>query len=81
MKTVSIADFKSNFSTYADKVEKGEEIIVTRGRGKKQILKVSPIKDEPKVKRKLGILKSKVKVKFHKDWKMSEEEFLDFKDL
>ena len=76
MKTVTIAEFKTNFSMYADKVEKGEELIVTRGRKKKKIFKISPFRDEKPVKRKLGILQGKVTVKFHDDWEMSDEELL-----
>jgi prevent-host-death family protein len=76
MKTVSIADFKANFSDYAEKVQKGLELIVTSGRNKKKIFKVMPIEEEKPFKRKLGLLKGKATVVFHDDWKMTTEEFL-----
>jgi antitoxin (DNA-binding transcriptional repressor) of toxin-antitoxin stability system len=77
MKTVSIGDFKTNLSEIAQKVLKGEEFIVTHGRKKTKMFKVSPLDEVKQTKRKLGILKGKVKVKFHDDWEMSEEELLD----
>jgi antitoxin (DNA-binding transcriptional repressor) of toxin-antitoxin stability system len=76
MKTVTIAEFKANFSSYAEEIEKGEEIVVTRGRKRKKIFRISPFRELKPKKRKLGILNGKVKVKFAKDFKMSTEEFL-----
>ena len=75
MKTVTIGEFKTNFSSYAEKIENGEELIVTRGRKRKKIFRILPIREDKPKKRKLGIL-SNVKVKFAKDFKMTTEEFL-----
>ncbi len=75
MKTVTIGEFKTNFSLYAEKIEKGEELVVTRGRKRKKIFRVLPIREEIPKKRKLGTLKN-IKVKFAKDFKMTTEEFL-----
>jgi len=77
MKTVSIGEFKANFSTYADKVQKGLEIIITHGRKKKKIFKVVPIRDEKPFKRKLGTLEGKVKAVFKDDFKITTEGFLN----
>lgn len=76
MKTVTIGEFKANFSAYAEKVQKGLEIIVTHGRKRKKIFKVIPFKDEKPPKRKLGMLKGKATVEFADDWKMTSEELL-----
>ncbi len=77
MKTVSIGEFKANFSAYAEKVQKGLEIIITHGRKRKKIFKVVPIQEEKPFKRKLGTLEGKVKVVFKDDFKMTTEEFLN----
>jgi antitoxin (DNA-binding transcriptional repressor) of toxin-antitoxin stability system len=76
MKTVTIGEFKTNLSTYADQVQKGEELIVTHGRRKKKIFRVLPYKEIKSKKRKLGLLNGKVNVKFSKDFKISTDEFL-----
>ena len=77
MKTVTIGEFKANLSLYAEKIQKGEELVVTHGRKKKKIFRVLPFREEKPKKRKLGILNKKVKVIFHDDFKMSDEEFLN----
>lgn len=61
---------------YAEEIQKGEELVVTHGRKRKKIFRVLPFQEKPK-KRKLGILKGKVKVIFHDDFKMTDEEFLN----
>ena len=76
MKTVTIADFKANLSDYADKIQKGEEFVVTHGRKKRKIFRVLPYKEKKLIKRKLGILNGKVKIRFSKDFKITTEEFL-----
>ncbi len=77
MKTVTIGEFKANLSLYAEKIQKGEELVVTHGRKKKKIFRVLPFREEKPKKRKLGILNGKVKVIFHDDFKMTDEEFLN----
>jgi antitoxin (DNA-binding transcriptional repressor) of toxin-antitoxin stability system len=76
MKTVTIGEFKANFSEYAEKVQKGLELIVTHGRKRKKIFKVMPIQEERTPKRKIGTLVGKATVVFGDDWKMTTEEFL-----
>ena len=76
MKTVTIGEFKANLSSYAEKIQNGEEIVVTHGRKKKKIFRVLPFREDKPKKRKLGILEGKVKVVFHDDWQVSDEELL-----
>jgi len=76
MKTVTIGEFKANLSAFAEKIEQGESLIVTKGRKKKKIFKVSPYQEKKLTKRKLGLLKNKAVIKFSKDFKMTTEEFL-----
>jgi antitoxin (DNA-binding transcriptional repressor) of toxin-antitoxin stability system len=77
MKTVSVGEFKTNLSHLIQEILKGEELVVTHGRNKRKIFKISPFAEVKTKKRKLGILKGKLTVKFHKDWDVSEEELLD----
>ncbi len=76
MKTATIGEFKANLSSYIEKIQKGEELVVTQGRKRKKILRVLPFLEAKPKKRKLGLLEGKVSVKFHDDWKMSDEELL-----
>lgn len=76
MKTVTIGEFKTNLSSYAEMIQKGEELVVTHGRKKKKIFRVLPFTEVKPKKRKLGMLNGKVKVKFSKDFKITTEEFL-----
>ncbi len=78
MPTMSIADFKARFSDVIDIVEKGEEIIVTKGKNRKPVGAFVPMdRVQPKKKRIIGIAKHLGPVKFAPDFKMTTEELLD----
>jgi len=77
MKTMTVGEFKSHFSDVIEKVKSGEEIAVTYGKKKEVIGYFSP-KKQQKPKRKLGIMEGKAKVIFGPDFKMTEEEFLNY---
>ena len=77
MKTYSVGDLKTHFSEVMDMVQEGEEIYVTYGKKKEVIAQIIPFKKKTRLKkRKLGALKGKVKVTFHGDWHVSDEELL-----
>jgi antitoxin (DNA-binding transcriptional repressor) of toxin-antitoxin stability system len=76
MKTMSVGEFKTNFSEALKEVLAGEEIGILYGKKKTLVAKLVPKVAEKKAKRKLGILEGKGKVTFGKDFKMTEEEFL-----
>ncbi len=76
MKVITVGEFKSRMSFFIERILKGEEFIVSYGRKKSKIFKVSPIKEEKSFKRKLGTLEGKATVTFRDDWKMTTEEFL-----
>ncbi|KAA0992510.1 type II toxin-antitoxin system Phd/YefM family antitoxin [Dyadobacter aurulentus] len=75
MKTMSVGEFKAQFSKVLKEVEQGEKIGITFGK-KKEVKAMLVPKDKPAQPRKLGILKEQVKVEFKGDFKMTEEEFL-----
>jgi hypothetical protein len=79
MKTLSVTEFKKNFSNVLSSVRDGETIAVTYGKEKKIIgYFVHKLPYPPK--RKLGILEGKVKITFGPDWDMTTEEFLGLGD-
>ena len=78
MKTYSVGDLKTHFSEVLDMVQEGEEIAISYGKKKEVIARIVPEKKLIKSKkRKLGALKGKVKVTFHGDWEISDEELVN----
>jgi hypothetical protein len=76
MKTMTVGDFKANFSKVAELIKKGEEVTVTYGKNKEILGYFIPKKTELPKKRILGSLKGKGTVTFAEDFKMTTEEFL-----
>ena len=80
MKSLSVGEFKAQFSEMLDHVQQGETIEIVFGKKKTPVARLIPINgSKPKKKRKLGILEGKVKFKFAKNFKMTDEELLDFR--
>lgn len=78
MKSYTVGDFKTHFSEIMDMVQEGEEIYITYGKKKEVIAQIIPFKKKvKKKKRKLGELKGKMRVAFHGDWHISDEELLN----
>ncbi len=74
MKTMSVGEFKSQFSDVLKLIEKGDSIAITYGKQKKTKAILSPFKEKD-VKRKLGVLKSKGSFKFIGGHNTTEKEF------
>jgi antitoxin (DNA-binding transcriptional repressor) of toxin-antitoxin stability system len=74
MKTMSVGDFKTNFSAALKEVEAGEKIAITYGR-KKEVKAMLVPTTEKKEKRKLGAWEGKVSVKFKGGHNTTEKEF------
>lgn len=80
MKTLQIGEFKAQLSQLIDDVQNGETIELVKGKKKVRVaLLVPPNVAKPKKKRKLGILEGKVRFKFAKNFKMTDEELLDLR--
>ena len=78
MKTLPVAEIRTNFSALLNEVESGSEIGITFGRKKETIAVIIPIDEYKKIKaRKLGTLEGKVKVEFSDNWAITEEEFIN----
>jgi len=80
MKSLPVGVLKAQFSEVLEKVRQGETIEIVYGKKKTPVARIVPINgSKKKKKRKIGILDGKVKFKFAKDFKLTEEEFLGLK--
>jgi antitoxin (DNA-binding transcriptional repressor) of toxin-antitoxin stability system len=77
MKTISVGEFKAKLSQIIEKILKGEEYVVSYGKKKKKIFRVVPYNEKKVLKRKIGLLDGKIKIKIHDDFKMTDEELLN----
>jgi prevent-host-death family protein len=78
MKLLQLAEAKTHFSSVINDVQEGNEITITYGKKKQAIAVIIPYEKWKKSKkRELGTLQGKVKVKFHNDFKMSDEELIN----
>ncbi len=75
MKTMTVGEFKSQFSQVLEEIKRGGKIAITFGR-KKEIVGYFASEIPQKPKRNLGILKDKAKVVFNEDFKIPEDDFL-----
>jgi antitoxin (DNA-binding transcriptional repressor) of toxin-antitoxin stability system len=76
MKTMSVGEFKANFSDVLKRVLAGEEIGILYGKKKEMVAKIVPKTAGKKPRRKIGILEGKGTIKFSSDFKITEDEFL-----
>jgi antitoxin (DNA-binding transcriptional repressor) of toxin-antitoxin stability system len=76
MKTMSVGDFKANFSAVLKLVLAGEEVGILYGKKKEMVAMMVPKTEEKKKPRTIGILEGKGKVVLSKDYKITEKEFL-----
>jgi len=75
MKTLTVGEFKTNFSEVLEQVKTGEKFAVTYGKKKEVVGYFVPeINQGSKIK--LGIAAGRGAVVFAPDFKMTEEEFL-----
>lgn len=78
MKTMTVGEFKSRFSEALDAVREGETIVVSYGRSHRKVAAMIPYLElRPLQKRPLGLLKSKARVKFGRDFALTDHEFLE----
>ncbi|MDR1272354.1 MAG: hypothetical protein LBK04_05130 [Clostridiales Family XIII bacterium] len=76
MEKLSVAAFKSNFSSVIERVKSGGEVEILYGRAKVPVARVTPI---PATKKGglLGCLKGKASFSIGEDWKMTGEELIE----
>ena len=77
MKTMTVGEFKSRFSEALDAVREGETIVVSYGRTHQKVAAMVPYSQlSTAMKRPLGLLKFKARVKFGREFALDDEQFL-----
>ena len=76
MKTFSVGELKANFSKVLDDIKIGERIVISFGKQKEKLAVIVPYKSYTQKSRRLGLLDGKAGFKIHKDFSMTDEEFL-----
>ncbi len=76
MKTMTVGEFKTQFSEVLEQVKTGIGFAVTYGRKKEIVGYFLPKEQVDKPMRKLGLLEGKAKAIFKPDFKITEEELL-----
>jgi antitoxin (DNA-binding transcriptional repressor) of toxin-antitoxin stability system len=74
-----VGEIKTHFSKILEEVKQGSKIGILYGRTKKPIAMIVPYAEEKIIKRKIGILDGKIKIKFMSDFEMTTEELLELK--
>ncbi|NIR51903.1 type II toxin-antitoxin system Phd/YefM family antitoxin [candidate division KSB1 bacterium] len=78
MKVIPYTHIKNNLAKIFEMVKNGEEIIVSKNKGREKLAVILPYKKYKTDKeRPLGILKRKASFKLKNDFKMTEQELLD----
>ena len=78
MTQLTVGEFKAKFSEVLSKVLLGESVGITYGKAKKKVAAIVPYNNLLKKKKiKLGIWEGKATVRFAKNFKMTDEEFLN----
>ncbi len=76
MKTLSVGELKAHFSEVLAEIRAGHDVAIAYGRKKETLAVIVPYSHYSPTTRKLGLFKNKAKVKFGRNFKMSDTEFL-----
>ena len=76
MKTMTVANLKSQFSYVLEELRHGEEILIEYGKKHEKLGVIVPYEKYNPQKRNIGILGSDSSFKINKDFKMTTEELL-----
>ncbi|PKN05159.1 MAG: hypothetical protein CVU74_03185 [Deltaproteobacteria bacterium HGW-Deltaproteobacteria-9] len=78
MQTLTVGEFKANFSEVLRNVQNGQEVVISYGKKKEKIAVLMPYDHvKPKVDRPLGLLQGKASFNIRGGFKMTtDEEFL-----
>lgn len=75
METMSVGEFKANFSEVLKKVIAGEEIAISYGKSKEIVARLIPNIPTKKKRRIIGLLEGKGYVHFSNKFQITEKEF------
>jgi prevent-host-death family protein len=77
MKTFSYSDLRSNLAEVFKLVSNGEEVVISKNKGRKMVAVILPYEKHTRKKRPLGILKKLASFSIKEDFKLSDQEFLN----
>ncbi len=77
MKSLTVGEFKAQFSDVLKAVQAGEPIAITYGKKRAKLAVLVPYDQYVDVnERRLGVLQEKASYEIHDDFKMTDEDFL-----
>ena len=76
MKSLTVANLKSQFSTILEDLRQGKEITIEYGKSHEKIGVIVPYKKYKPAKRKVGILENKASCEIVGDFKITDEDLL-----
>lgn len=77
MKSLTVGEFKARFADVLKDIQDGQSIAITYGKKRTKLAVLIPYNQYMKVApRQLGILQDKASYHIHRDFKMTDEEFL-----
>lgn len=77
MKTMTVGEFKAQFSTVLDQIKLGETIIICHGRRREKIAALIPYRQIATQERPLGLLQGRASCVLHEDFELSDQELLN----
>ena len=77
MKTLTVGNLKTHFSKILSEIKMGKECIIEYGKKHEKVAVIIPYSKYKKKNIKFGLLKNKGKIFFKKNFKITEEEFLN----
>lgn len=79
VKTLGIGEIKTHFSEILGQVKRGQRIIISFGKKKEKVAMIVPYEEcQPEERRQLGPLKGKAEFEIHDDFRITDEELLEF---
>lgn len=77
MRSMQVGELKSGFSRVIERVRKGEKIVVSYGKNRRNVAVIVPYSEYKGTNAiKLGLLKGKASCAFKKDFEMTSEELV-----
>lgn len=77
MKTMTVGEFKAQFSTVLDRIKQGETVVICHGRRREKIAALVPYRQIAVSERPLGLLKDRASCVIHDGFEPDEQTFLE----
>lgn len=77
MKTMTVGEFKAQFSAVLDRIKQGETVVICHGRRREKIAALVPYRQIAAAERPLGLLKDRAACVIHGDSEIGDETLLE----